>query len=144
MRPRWHPDSSPLRSTPGRTRTRAGPDVNRVPLPLGHGSNFSSPGWIRTSVLHRVEVASTPLLHETIDESVRRGSHPPVHPGKVVPVLLGHGHESKDGRSRTLCVRVGAALLSREHVPVDRTARTGIEPVWASALTRLTGVRNYQ
>ena len=27
---------------------------------------------------------------------------------------------SKDGRSRTLCVRVGAALLSREHVLIER------------------------
>ena len=32
-----------------------------------------------------------------------------------MPGLVGHGHKSKGGRSRTLCVRVGAALLSQEH-----------------------------
>jgi hypothetical protein len=30
---------------------------------------------------------------------------------------------SKDGRSRTLCMRVGAALLSHEHVPVHQLPR---------------------
>ena len=62
-------------------------------------------------------------------ESVRRESHPPIHRGRVVPGLLGHGHGkasprgSKDGRIRTLCVRVGAALLSQEHVLVGQSQR---------------------
>jgi hypothetical protein len=40
MRPRWQPGSSPLRSTPGRTRTcDVRLFVGEVPSPLGHGGN---------------------------------------------------------------------------------------------------------
>jgi hypothetical protein len=37
MRPCWEPGSSPLRSTPGRTRTCARLHVREVPWPLGYG-----------------------------------------------------------------------------------------------------------
>jgi hypothetical protein len=37
MRPCWQPGSSPLRSTPGRTRTCARLHVREVPWPLGYG-----------------------------------------------------------------------------------------------------------
>ena len=37
MRPCWEPGSSPLRSTPGRTRTCARLHVREVPCPLGYG-----------------------------------------------------------------------------------------------------------
>jgi hypothetical protein len=52
-------------------------------------------------------------------QSAWRESNPPIHLGKVVPGPLGHRRigntNSKGGRSRTLCVRVGTALLSQEH-----------------------------
>jgi hypothetical protein len=41
MRPCWQPGSSPLRSTPGRTRTCVRLHVREVPLPLGHGGSNS-------------------------------------------------------------------------------------------------------
>jgi hypothetical protein len=47
MRPCWKPGSSPLRSTPGRTRTCDRPDVSRVPSPLGHGSNLQPRASLR-------------------------------------------------------------------------------------------------
>jgi hypothetical protein len=127
MRPRWNPGSSPLRSTPGRTRTCDRPDVNRVPSPLGHGSKKapgessspgSRPGWIRTSVLHHVRVASTPLLHET-RKSVRRESHPCIRLGGSVPGLLGHGH--KQGRKDLNPLRAG---WSRTTLPGARPCRS--------------------
>ena len=60
-------------------------------------------------------------------ESTWRESNPPIHPGKVVPGPLGHRRMritySKGGRSRTLCVRGGTALLSQEHTLVPKLPR---------------------
>ncbi len=175
MRPCWEPGSSPLRSTPGRTRTCDCLHVKEPPLPLGHGSrencrlqiedfrlncksaicnlqsaicNSSSSrlGWIRTSDLHHVRVASVPLLHET-KRSGRQESNLPVaayqtaasppgpRPEKKTSALYGtrtrlacstgrsphplrHRALSKNGRIRTHSVGFGDRLLSQEHVLV--------------------------
>src|SRR5262249_19789747 len=66
-------------------------------------------------------------------KSVRRESHPPVHLGTVVPGLLGHGHTSKDGRSRTLWSGFGDRLLTQEHVLTNRSkAQAVFEPAVSS------------
>jgi hypothetical protein len=170
MRPCWEPGSSPLRSTPGRTRTCARLHVREVPSPLGYGgiqwsrldlnqrpprcergehsrllhgtisvgpagvepafhrvSDGCLAGWLRpeTSALYgnRTHLTCSTdrlahQLHHRAIQSAWRESNPLIHLGKVVPGPLGHRRLSKGGRSRTLCVRVGAALLSREHTPV--------------------------
>ena len=75
--------------------------------------------------------AGTPASSQG-NKSAWRESNPPVHLGKVVPGPLGHRcietRTSKGGRSRTLCVRVGAALLSQEHALVSAAAQAGLEP----------------
>lgn len=82
--------SSPLRSTPGRTRTCVRPGVSGVPSPLGHGGL----------------------------ESVRQESNPPIRLGIPVPTRSATDASiNRGGRSRTLCTRVGAALPSQGHTP---------------------------
>ncbi len=154
MRPCWEPGSSPLRSTPGRTRTCA--DclfVREVPSPLGHGGNVQSGRQESNLPSTAYQTVASPLGFGPNQRPVResnpsrlfdrqagtpapsqgkysawRESNPPVHLGTVVPGPLGHRRDSKGGRSRTLCVRVGAAWLSQEHALVSAAASAGLEP----------------
>jgi hypothetical protein len=50
MRPCWKPGSSPLRSTPGRTRTCDPLHVKEVPSPLGHGSRSVVPAGFEPAI----------------------------------------------------------------------------------------------
>jgi hypothetical protein len=49
---------------------------------------------------------------------------------------------SKGGRSRTLCMRVGAALLSQEHAPIEiQEPAVGLEPTWSALRGRCSACR---
>jgi hypothetical protein len=126
MKPCWKPGSSPLRNTPGRTRTCEFLHVREAPSPLSHGSvsgrqesNLPSTAYQTVAsplgfgpVASALDGTRTRLtcstnrsphpLRPRAGKSVRRESHPPIHLGKVVPWLLGHGHDQQGRKESNL------------------------------------------
>jgi hypothetical protein len=89
----------------------------------------SSPGWIRTSDLRHVRVASTPGCSTRLFSRTgwnRTSVAPRI---RRVPSLSGHGPithsrtNSKVGRIRTHSAGFGDRLLSQEHDPVGKSGR---------------------
>ena len=107
MKPCWN-RSSPFPSQSGRQESNLPQTAYQaVASPLGPRPEEAPCTGIEPVFPGRQPGRCTPASSQG-NESVRRESHPPVHRGKMVPGLLGHGHKSKAGRSRTLCVKVGA------------------------------------
>ncbi len=102
-----------------------------VASPLGYGPKINALYGTRTRLACSTGRSPHPLRHRA-GKSVRRESHPPVRLGRSVPGCSATDTSSKGGRSRTLCVRVGAALLSQEHTLVTAEG-TGLEPARAFA-----------
>ena len=125
MRPCWKPGSSPLRSTPGRTRTCD--DclfVREVPSPLGHGGRDGCFGPIISPVresnpsllFDRQDGTPAPSQGKQQRPAGVEPAYPPWQSGAWTARPQAHRNTgSKGGRSRTLWVRVGAALLSQEY-----------------------------
>src|SRR5262249_29861751 len=102
MRPCWEPGSSPLRSTPGRTRTCARLHVMGVPWPLGYGAKRQWSGLVWTQRPPRCERGEhSRLLPGTVGVGEAGidpawGAHEtPLEPPPV------HSPVSRAGRSRT-------------------------------------------
>ena len=148
IEPAWWAHETPLEPPPvhspgsraGRSRTCLPPRIRRLPRRSASARRERPVRDSNPSRLRDKQVA-TPAASQG-NKSAWRESNPPVRHGEPVPGPLGHRRtgnpNSKGGRSRTLCVRVGAALLSQEHALVNPAAQAGLEP----ATVRLTGVRS--
>lgn len=107
-------------SRAGRSRTCPKPRIRRSPCRSASARKSALYGN-RTRLACSTDRPARQLRHRAT-QSAWRESNPPIRHGEPVPRPLGHRRftNSKGGRSRTLCVRVGAALLSQEHALVKQ------------------------
>jgi hypothetical protein len=109
-------------SRAGRSRTYLEPRIRRLPR---RSATARCQRPVRESnPSHLLDKQGVTPASSQGKQSAWRESNPPVRHGEPVPGPLGHRRfrtrNSKGGRSRTLCVRVGAVLLSQEHTPVGQ------------------------
>jgi hypothetical protein len=132
MRPCWNPGSSPLRSTPGRTRTCDPLHVKEVPSPLGHGSKSVVPAGFEPAI--STMSGWRALRCSTRLRAFEKGQSPfQVGPAGVEPASYRVSDGCLAARSPARFFQQGRKDLNPLHAGWSRIALPGARPCFSAA-----------